>query len=198
MKKARVTVAVLVSGLCWYFACDLSGNFWYLLWFAPIPILLLSFHVCAKHAFIYSFIAYLIGRMSWLPYLLMVLPVSLAIIFTIVLPLILALIVVLARKVVLGTKNVWSAFAFPVSWCLFEFISFKFSADGTAGSLAYTQSNFLPVVQIASVTGILGITFLVTLFSSAVSVAIYYRDNKKMIVPLVAIFSFIVIRFCLE
>lgn len=193
MKNARTIVAILISGLCWYFACDLSGNFWYLLWFAPIPVLLLSFRVSAKQAFAFSFIAYLIGRMSWLPYLLTVLPVLIAIIFTILLPLIFALIVVLTRKIVLIKRNVWSAFAFPVLWCLFEFLLFKFSRDGTAGSLAYTQANFLPVVQIASVTGILGITFLVTLFPSALTVAIYYRHNKKMIVPLAVIFSLIVI-----
>lgn len=189
----RATVAILISGLCWYFACDLSGNFWYLLWFAPIPVLSLSFHVSAKHAFIFSFIAYLIGRMSWLPYLLTVLPVPLAVMFTVLLPLIFSFIVILARRVVLAKQNAWSAFAFPVLWCLLEFLLFKFSTDGTAGSLAYTQSNFLPVVQIASVAGILGITFLVTLFPSAIAVAIYYRNNKKMIAPLAVIFSLIVI-----
>jgi apolipoprotein N-acyltransferase len=193
MRKTRVSASILVSGLCWYFACDLSGDFWYLLWLAPVPVLLLSFHVCTKHAFTFSFLAYLIGRMSWLPYLLMVLPAFPAIISTILLPLIFALIVLLTRRVVLAKRSVWSAFAFPVLWCLFEFLLFKFSADGTAGSLSYTQSNFLPVVQIASVTGILGITFLVTLFPSAVAVAIYYRQNKKMIVPLVIIFSLIII-----
>lgn len=194
MKKASVTAAILVSGLCWYFAFDLSGNFWYLLWFAPVPVLLLSFNVTAKHAFAFSFTAYLIGRMSWFAYLLTVMPDALAIVFTILPPLIFSFIAVLTRKIVLIKQSVWSAFAFPVLWCLVEFLIFKFSRDGTAGSLAYTQANFLSVVQIASVTGILGITFLVTLFPSAVAVAIYYRHNKKMIVPFAVIFSLIVIQ----
>src|SRR4051794_3411086 len=119
MKNARTIAAILISGLCWYFANDLSGNFWYLLWFAPIPVLLLSLRVSAKQAFAFSFIAYLIGRMSWLPYLLTVLPVALAIIFTVLFPLIFALIVVSVRKIVLTKQNVWSAFVFPVLWCLF-------------------------------------------------------------------------------
>ena len=193
MKKIRLVAAIFLSGLCWYFSCDLSGNYWCLLWFAPIPVLLVSFHVAGKTAFIIAFVAYLIGRLSWLSYLLKVIPVPLAIFFTILLPLIFALVVLLTRKIVLTKQNAWSAFAFPVLWCLFEFLLFKFSPDGTAGSLAYTQANFLPVVQIASVTGILGITFLVTLFPSAVAVAIYYRANKKDMTSLSIIISLLVI-----
>lgn len=193
MKKLKLIAAILFSGLCWYFSCDLSGNYWYLLWIAPVPVLLLSFQVSARHAFIISFVAYLIGRLSWLSYLLHVLPLLLAIFFTVLFPLIFALIVLVARKIVLTKQNAWSSFAFPVLWCLFEFLVFKFSPDGTAGSLAYTQSNFLQVVQVASVTGILGITFLVTLFPSAVAVAIYYRHNKKLVKPLALIFSLVVI-----
>ena len=193
MKKLRLLAAILLSGLCWYLSCDLSGNYWYLLWLAPIPVLFVSFHVGGKGAFIIAFVAYLIGRLSWLSYLLAVLPVPLAIFFTVLFPLIFACVVLVTRKIVLTKQNMWSAFAFPILWCFFEFLIFKFSPDGTAGSLAYSQSNFLPVVQIASVTGILGITFLVTLFPSAIAVAIYYRPNKKNMAPLYIIFSFIII-----
>ena len=50
--------------------------------------------------------------------------------------------------------------------------------DGTAGSIAYSQSNFLPLIQIASVTGIVGITFFVTFIPSAIAVAWYYQKEK--------------------
>src|SRR5262245_28906784 len=127
MKFYFVAGAVITSGLCWYFANDLSGNYWYLLWFAPIPVLITSFRLPAKTAFLVAFIAYLLGRLSWLPYLLTVLPVPLAVFFTVLLPLIFALIVLLTRKMVLRNRNGWSAFAFPVFCCLFEFLLFKFS-----------------------------------------------------------------------
>jgi len=178
MKFPFVAGAVITAGLCWYFANDLSGNFWYLMWFAPVPVLITSFRLSAKWAFLAAFIAYLLGRLSWLPYLLTVLPVPLAIFFTVLLPLIFALVVLLTRKIVLQNRNGWSAFAFPVFWCLFEFLLFKFSPDGTAGSISYTQSNFLQVVQIASVTGILGISFLVTLFPSAIAVGSNFRFKR--------------------
>ena len=176
MKYFLKIAAIIISGLCWYFSFDLSGDYWYLLWLAPIPVLLVSFRSSAGQCFLVAFIAYLIGRLSWLPYLLTVLPVILAIFFTVLFPLIFGLLIVLTRKIVLKMQNGWSAFAFPVLFSLFEYLLIKFSPDGTAGSIAYTQSNFLSIIQVASVTGILGITFLVSLFPSAV--AIYYHFKK--------------------
>lgn len=77
-------------------------------------------------------------------------------------------------------RNAWSVFAFPVLWCLFEFLLFRFSPDGTAGSIAYSESNFLPVVQVASITGILGISFLVTLVPSIISVIMFKGYRGKL------------------
>jgi apolipoprotein N-acyltransferase len=191
VKKTQTIIAILFSGICWYLSFDLSGNYWYLLWVAPIPVLLVSFRSTAKQSFTIAAIAYLIGRLSWLPYLLSVLPVVLAIIFTLLFPLIFALIILVVRKIVLVQQNMWSAFAFPVFFCLFEFIFFSFSKDGTAGSIAYTQANFLSLIQVASITGIIGISFLVTLFPSAIAVAIYYSHKKKIRLHLLIICLFI-------
>jgi len=192
MKFSFVVGAVITSGLCWYFANDLSGNYWYLLWFAPVPVLIASFRLSAQKAFLATFIAYLLGRLSWLPYLLNVLPAAIAVFFTVLLPLVFALIALLNRKIVLQNRSGWSAFAFPALWSLFEFLMIKFSPDGTAGSMSYTQSNFLPIVQIASVTGILGISFLLTLFPSAIAVGFNFRF-KKMKGPLAFAFALIFI-----
>lgn len=175
--KTAIAIGVLLSGICWYFTFSLSGDFWYLLWIAPIPILYFSLLLKTRWAFTIAFVSYLIGRLSWLPYLLSVLPLPLAIMFTLVMPLVFALIVIATRKMVLKWQH-WSAvFAFPVLFTSFEYISFLFSQDGTAGSIAYTQCNFLPVMQIASITGITGITFLTTLFPSAVALIVF---NIKM------------------
>jgi len=191
MKLSFVAGAVATSGLCWYFANDLSGNYWYLLWIAPVPVLITSFRMSSKWTFFVACIAYLLGRLSWLPYLLTVLPIPLAIFFTLLLPLIFALIILLTRKIVLRDRGGWSVFAFPVFWCLFEFLLFKFSPDGTAGSISYAESNFLPVVQIASVTGILGVSFLVTLFPSVIAVGSHFRF-QRMKGPLAAAILLIV------
>ena len=58
---------------------------------------------------------------------------------------------------------------FPAAWVTLEFISARSSPFGTWGSVAYTQHDNLPLMQLASVTGIWGITFIVTWFGSTLS-----------------------------
>src|SRR5215471_17401438 len=101
MRRSSIFISIFFSGLCWYLSFDLSGNFWYLLWIAPIPILLVSFEVSAKQSFVIAGLAYLLGRFSWVPYLLTVLPAMLALVFTIAVALVFAVVVVLTRKIVL-------------------------------------------------------------------------------------------------
>jgi len=43
------------------------------------------------------------------------------------------------------------------------------SSHGTFGNLVYTQMNFLPVLQLASVFGVWGVTFCVLFFAAAVA-----------------------------
>ena len=186
-KKIIIPACLVFSGTCWYLAGGLTGSYWWLFWLAPVPLLFVAFCVRGWEAFFIAFIAYLIGRLSWLHYLLTVLPVALAVLFTVILPLVFATVTVATRKVVLRSSHWSSAFAFPVLWVCFEHLGVLFSRDGTAGSIAYTQSNFLPIIQIASVTGIQGITFMLTFFPSAIAVALFYRNNRRMVIQLMSI-----------
>lgn len=172
---------ILLSGLCFYFGNSLQGNNGWLIWIAPVPILYISLIVKPGQAFIFAFIAYLIGRLSWLSYLIIVLPLPLAILFTLILPLIFALIVIAARRIVLILPYWFSSLAFPIFFTAFEYILFIFSKDGTASSIAYTQCNYLPVIQIASITGILGISFLITFVPAALSLFIFLKQKKKSV-----------------
>ena len=178
-EKAHLILVVLFSGLCWYLSNGLNGNYFYLLWIAPFPILFISFNVSQKTSFLISFVAYLLGRLSWFSYLVTVATIVPAIIFTLILPLIFALIVILTRKAVIKIGNWSTVFCFPVFFTCFEYLLILFSTDGSAGSIAYSQSNVLPLIQIASITGILGITFVVTLIPSALATGWYYRHEKK-------------------
>lgn len=187
--KIFIIVSIIVSGICWYFSSSLPGNFWYLQWVAPVPVLYTAFRVKGWQAFIYTFIAYLIGRFSWLPYLLTVLPVMLAAMFTILPALVFALLAAVARKVVVKTQRWYTMFALPVLFTAFEYIMFIFSKDGTITSIAYSQCNFLPIVQVASLTGIQGITFLLMLVPFAASVALYYRKLGIHTKPIVIVTS---------
>ena len=192
-RRVLVIAGIIFSGLCWYFSNGLGGDYWYLLWLAPVPVLIISLNTTGKKAFIISFIAYLVGRLSWFSYLVTVATLLPAIIFTLVLPLFFALIMVITRRTVIKTNSWYSVFAFPVFFTTFEFLLMTFSPDGTAGSIAYSQSNFLPIIQIASVTGISGITFLVTLIPSAIALGWYYRRETIKFRYLVSVAIIIVL-----
>lgn len=177
--KKWIAPSFILSGICWYLSCGLNGDSWFLLWLAPVPVLVVALNLSGKKAFAISFLGYLIGRMSWFTYLITVATIIPAILFTLLLPLIFALIVTGTRWIVVKTKFWIGIFPFPVFFTAYEFLLLSFSADGTAGSISYSQANFLPVIQIASITGILGITFVVTLIPSILAVGWYHHKEKN-------------------
>lgn len=172
------------------------------MWIAPIPVIYISITTTGKQAFFISFISYLIGRLSWFTYLISVATLVPAILITLILSFSFALILVITRIMILKSNRWLAVFAFPVFFTAFEFLMLRFSADGTAASIAYSQSNILPVIQIASITGIPGITFIVTLIPSAVAVCLYFWKYKRNIrhilllsgVLLVSVLSFGILR----
>ncbi len=62
-----------------------------------------------------------------------------------------------------------STLVFPLTWVVVDLLSARFHPYGSWGSVAYTQYGNQPVMQLASITGIAGITFLVTWFGSTIS-----------------------------
>ena len=70
--------------------------------------------------------------------------------------------------------------ALPAFWTVCEYLASLAPANGTAGSLAYTQERFLPILQVASLTGPWGITFLLLLFPAAVAAGLYLRRRRRL------------------
>ncbi len=66
---------------------------------------------------------------------------------------------------------------FPCLYVAFEYLN-GFDGGGTWGSLAYTQVNNSPLMQLTSVTGLWGITFMITWASSILGV---WHSNKMSI-----------------
>jgi apolipoprotein N-acyltransferase len=59
-----------------------------------------------------------------------------------------------------------STLAFPLAWVAIDYLASRVNPYGTWGSAAYTQFDNLPLMQLASVTGIQGINFLIAWFGS--------------------------------
>ncbi len=62
-----------------------------------------------------------------------------------------------------------STLVFPVSWCTIEYLMSLIPSKGSWVALAYTQPTNLAIMQLISVTGIWGVSFLITWFASVVN-----------------------------
>jgi len=170
----------------------LAGNgmnpLWPFMWVAPIPVLLLaaettSWRVAAGAAAL----SMLLGSLTMLYYLHSVLhaPVTAWLIPFSIASLLFAAGVLLFRSL-LHRGAVFSAvIALPALWTVCEYLASFVPANGTAGSLAYTQERFLPILQVASLTGPWGISFLLLLFPSAVAGGLYLRRRRMPAAPVV-------------
>lgn len=93
--------------------------------------------------------------------------------------------------------SILATLVFPATYILFDWLIGK-SAFGTFSSIAITQFSFKPLLQLASVTGMEGIAFVVLWFSSIVATIWASRFNFKkektlMIISTITIIGIILI-----
>ncbi|MGD0733287.1 MAG: nitrilase-related carbon-nitrogen hydrolase [Terracidiphilus sp.] len=178
----RVGLALLAvtttAALVWFG----TGLFpmWPLLWFAPLPLLLFALRGTWWSAAATALLAWLLGDLNLWHYFSAALHVPLAVRAEIVATpaVVIALAVLLFRALALRGAW-WSALvAFPSAWVSFEYIFNLTSPHGTAASLSYSQLNFLTVLQLASVTGPWGISFLVLLFPAGLAIFLHRVDTE--------------------
>jgi apolipoprotein N-acyltransferase len=87
--------------------------------------------------------------------------------------------VVLFRRGVLR-RALWQAvLIIPALWVAFEYLSEIWSPHSTWGNLGYSQMNFPPVLQIASITGVWGISFCIFLFSATIAAFVSSADRNS-------------------
>lgn len=152
---------------------------WPLLWFAPLPVLLFAGRGSWWSAGLVAWFAWSIGNLNLWHYFSAALHVPLvARVEIVIAPALMFALAVLLYRALLRRGAWWSALvAFPAAWVSFEYIFNLTSPHGTAVSLSYSQLNFLPILQLASVTGPWGISFLLLSFSSALAIGIHLRTT---------------------
>jgi apolipoprotein N-acyltransferase len=155
---------------------------WPLLWLAPIPVLLFAARSKWSAAGLTAFIAWAAGCLNEWHYFTRVLHIPIpGSVMTVVAPALIFALSVLLYRALLVRGLCWSALlGFPAAWVSFEYIFNLTSVHGTAVSLSYSQLRFLPVLQLASVTGPWGISFLLLMFSAGVSIAMHLRKSAPM------------------
>lgn len=161
------------SALLLYFGTGLHP-IWWLLWFAPVPIIAIAPRLGWRASFLLAVVAWFVGALNQWDYFKR----------EVELPLWLIVVALLVPAIIFGfgvlrtrafLRHGWlfaSALYFPAYWVTYEYFTELASPHSTFGNLGYTQMNCLPLIQIASITGIWGISFTVFLFAATIAVLI--------------------------
>ena len=187
VREASLTVAMFVvtATLVWF------GNgltpWWPLLWFAPLPLFWFALRSRGWSAALLAFTAWLAGSLNLLGYFrLQHTPFWVWLVDFGGLSLSVAIGVLMFRALVLRGA-VWSGMIAPAAlWVTLDWVRYGFTPHGTGADLAYTQLEFLPFLQLASITGPWGMTFLLQLFPAAVAVALHFRKSEPRLALRVA------------
>lgn len=175
----EAVVATLATAVMLYFGNGLEP-LWPLMWFAPVPLLLFSLRGNGWAAAATAIVAMLLGGLNLWDYYTKALgiPGFVWVVTFLSASIALAAVVLLFRALVLRGA-VWSALlAPPALWVTLEYARSLTWPHGSLGSLAYSQLQFLPFLQLASVTGPWGMTFVLLLFPTAIALGLHLRTTS--------------------
>jgi apolipoprotein N-acyltransferase len=163
-------IAALVSAALGWFGTGLHP-LWWLTWLAPLPVFWYARTASWRAAALVAFAAWFAGGFNMWGYMhgLIRLPVPLTLLFFAIPAAVFALAVLAWRREMRAGRAWRAALLPPLIWVTFEYLQAIASPHATFGSIAYTQMDCLPVVQIASLAGIYGISFLLWLTPSALA-----------------------------
>jgi apolipoprotein N-acyltransferase len=166
----RRIFAAVILGILLYFVLGVHPVAW-LVWFAPLPLLLLAFRSTAREAAWTTALAVLIGGSVNFHYYRLVMPLPAVFVIMAAQVLLWTFITLATRRIVLRYQAWWTVFAFPVFWAAEDTLRAHLLSDGNWGSLAYSQADFLPILQVTSLFGVAGLRFLIALLPSALALA---------------------------
>ncbi|MBV8658071.1 MAG: hypothetical protein JO142_09650 [Burkholderiales bacterium] len=154
---------------------------WWLAWVAQVPMLYLALRANDRDVRWMVALAAVVGTSVNFPYYAQVMPTPLAALITIAQALLWVFVARSTRRIVLRYGAWWTVFAYPVLWVAVDTLLAAALPDGNWGSLAYTQSDFLPLLQVAALFGVAGPLFLLTLGASgaALTLALGKRLSKR-------------------
>jgi len=178
---------VLLSAVGFYFGTGLHPH-WWLTWLAAIPILVFAYQSSARIAASAAFLAYLLGELNlWNYFRILEIPVAVRFLAFITVALAFVAGVLLSRGFSQRGRPHFAVLALPVTWVAFEY-AMSWGKNGTALNLAYSQMDCMPLLQLASITGLWGISFLVFFFSASIAQMIHLRKfTRNLAVPLVIV-----------
>ena len=170
----EIALAV-AAGVLLRFVVDLHPV-WWLVWLAPAPLLLIAINFDARWMVP---LAAVIGTSCNFHYYRMVMPLPFVILAIVAQALLWNFLIFASRRVIVRYPAWWTVFAYPVFCVAVDTLMAALLPDGNWGSLAYSQADRLPIVQIASLFGAAGLLFLISLVPSVLAVAFAYGRSLR-------------------
>src|SRR5271154_686033 len=142
---------------------------------APLPILAVTAEVRTETAAQFAFAAYFLGNLTAWGGESFAVPLMTTFLSHVGGAIVFATFVACATEATRRWSGLLAALVFPTFETAFYFSLAGQSPHGTWGSPAYSQVDFLPLMQTASWLGMCGVMFVMTLLPSGVAVAWYRR-----------------------
>jgi apolipoprotein N-acyltransferase len=152
---------------------------WWLVWIAPVPLLVMAIRFNPREARWSVTLAAVIGASGNFHYYRLVMPLRFVIVAIAAQTLLWVFLILATRRVVVRYQAWWTVFVYPVLWVAMDTLMAALLPDGNWGSLAYSQGDILPILQITSLFGTAGLLFLIALIPSALALAIAYGRSLR-------------------
>ncbi|WP_139920498.1 nitrilase-related carbon-nitrogen hydrolase [Hymenobacter sp. DG01] len=163
-------IGFFITGLLLRLAVGLEPV-WWAAWLAPALLLGLAFRTPDGEVRWLVALAALVGVSANFPYYQLVMPGPAAVAVVLAQTLLWTFIVITTRRLVVRYQAGWTVFVYPVLWVMLDTLMAALLPDGNWGSLAYSQADQLPLLQLTSLFGVAGLLFLVTLVPAALAMA---------------------------
>ncbi len=181
---AAVTTALL------YTLAGMDSGLWLCALFAPLPILAIAPEIRLETGAELACAAFLIGNLAAWGGESFAVPIVTMLASHIAGAIVFATFVACAAEATRRWSGVLAALVFPTFETAFYYSLSMQSPHGTWGSPAYTQVDFIPLLQTASWIGMCGVMFIMTLLPSGLAVAWYRRRwNMEWKNPAIMAFS---------
>jgi len=180
LRRALVILCAVVLTAGAYFVSSGLQRLWWPVWLAPLPVLLLADRLRAWQAFAVALAARaLAAALNFWHYARDVVQFPLwLVLVTILVPAASFALAVVFYRGLLRKGSPWLAtLAFPVTMVAGEYL-FSLS-QGTFFNTGYTQLKNLPVLQLAALTGLWGISFTVNLFPAGLAALVAAPAKRR-------------------
>ncbi|MFI4981671.1 MAG: nitrilase-related carbon-nitrogen hydrolase [Nevskiales bacterium] len=146
---------------------------WWLTWLAPLPVLWIVPRLSATGAFALATLAWAAGAANEWNYAhrLLEMPPQIIALMVLVPSLVFGVAVLLWRRLLLRGALLQAALAFAGVIVSFGFAQQRLSPHSTWGDIAYSQMDFLPLLQTASLAGVAGVAFLLLFLPASLAAA---------------------------